>query len=295
MNELMMMILNILLFIFKWGLIILSPVLVSIFLHFLYYKIVKKMKREKSQINYIKMGQLQGGFLKKILILFPRQLVLNFFNHKDSMEEFGIWVIAGEQGSGKNLTAAYLCRWFKEKYQKVMVGSNIIYDKKDFDIFSFDDFINTKNGRDGIVALLDEAHLLFNNLGTNAKNFDEGYLAEICMQRKQAKVCMMLTQQFNRLNIVCRQNTFLLLEPHTFLGCLTIVRKFKLRTAADGQTVEKVPCGTFFFIHSQELYESYDTYALVDKLGSNGFKEKTQTDNYITVNTDIKDKKGAKK
>lgn len=294
MESCLQMLLDMFLFALKWFLIVLSPILISIFLHFIYYKFVKKMKREKSEIKYIKMGQLQGNFFYKILILFPRQLILNFFNHKDSMEEYGIWVVAGEQGSGKNLTAAYLCRWFKEKYKKVMVGSNITYDKTDFEIFGFEDFIRAKNGRDGIVALLDEAHLLFNNLGTNAKNFDGDYLAEVCMQRKQSKVCMMLTQQFNRLNIVCRQNTFLLLEPHTIFGCLTIVRKFKLRTAADGQTVEKVPEGMFFFVHTQELYNSYDTYALVDKLGSRGFKEKTTTDNFITVNTEQTDNKKKK-
>lgn len=197
---------------------------------------------------------------------------------------------------GKNLLASYLCRWFKKKYPKVIVGSNIDLDIKDYDINSFDDFIKMDNGVNGNVALLDEAHLLFNNLGTNAKNFDENYLAEVCMQRKQRKVCMMLTQQFNRLNIVCRQNTFLLFEPHTFLSCITFVRKFKLKTAADGQSVEKVPSGMFFFIHTKELYDSYDSYALVDKLGTNGFKEKTDTNNIININNnEDKKKKGVKK
>jgi hypothetical protein len=265
-------------FVFKYIFMpFLFPILFMIVSEFI-YQIIKGERFKKGAYKNIGIGKLYGGAIYKLLVAFPRQFVQDqLHRNPEALREFGLWCICGEQGSGKNMTAAYLLKWFQARYEKVIVGSNIDFDSADYNISSFDDFINTNNGVNGNVALLDEAHLLFNNLGVNAKNFDENYLAEVCMQRKQRKVCFMLSQQFNRLNIVCRQNCFRLFEPHTFFNCLTIVFQYKLKTEADGQTVNKKFQRVFFFVHNDELRNSYDSYALVDKLAVDGFKEKSDS------------------
>lgn len=85
---------------FKFAFILCSPILFMILVFFLYYKFIKKMKKEKTQINWNeRMNNQQQGILYRLLFLFPKQFVLNFFNKKDAMEEYGIWIIAGSQGA----------------------------------------------------------------------------------------------------------------------------------------------------------------------------------------------------
>lgn len=265
---------------------------------YLYYKFIKKLKKEKSVINHsVTIKNYQGNFFYKLLWLLPKRIILNYFNKKDQLEEYSIWCVAGEQGSGKNLTASALCQWLRKKYgDNIEIGTNIDLTYKDYSINTFEDFTERKNVDSlGNVGILDEAHLMFNNLGTNAKNFNPDYLQAVTQNRKHKRLCIMLTQTFNRLNICIRQNTYRLIEPKTFLGCFTICPIYKLETAADGQTVEKKHISTFWFVHTDELYNSYDTWEFVEKLGKHGFKENTDTENFITINTlEEKIKKGAK-
>ena len=50
----------------------------------------------------------------------------------------------------------------------------------------------------------------------------------------------------------------------------------------------------YFFVHSKELRESYDTYKVIENLRKSGFKEQTQDINNNTTIVLRNDKKGKK-
>ena len=73
-----------------------------------------------------------------------------------------------------------------------------------------------------------------------------------------------------------RQETTFLMRPITVMGCLTIVRKYKPKVDADGQVSKMKMLGCYFFVHSDELREAYDTYSKVKRLNLKGFKPKSE-------------------
>ena len=53
----------------------------------------------------------------------------------------------------------------------------------------------------------------------------------------------------------------------------------------DGNVVEKKYRGSYFFVHTQELRDAYDTYKVIHTLSKEGFKEKPlEINNYNTTN-----------
>lgn len=96
------------------------------------------------------------------------------------------------------------------------------------------------------------------------------------MQRKQAKQIIGTTQRFNRMSKQLRQECSLLCKPITILGCLTIVRVFKPNVDTDGVVKKARHIKTYFFVHSDELREAYDTYEKVKRLNLKGFKPKSE-------------------
>ncbi len=77
-----------------------------------------------------------------------------------------------------------------------------------------------------------------------------------------------------------RQETTVLMKPITILGCFTIVRVYKPNVDADG-AIKKARClKWYFFVHTNELREAYDTYAKVERLSLKGFKPRNEQIGY---------------
>lgn len=85
-------------FIIKWIFIILSPFLISYIIHFLYYYFVKNMRFKQGEYKYVS----HGSILKRLIIQFPKQLVIDRFNRDpDHFTEYGVHIIAGKQRQRK--------------------------------------------------------------------------------------------------------------------------------------------------------------------------------------------------
>lgn len=81
---------------FMWVLIILSPFIISLIGHFLYYYFVKDMRFKEGEYKYFG----HGSFFRRILIDLPRQIILDRFNNDpDEFKEYGVHIIAGKQGT----------------------------------------------------------------------------------------------------------------------------------------------------------------------------------------------------
>lgn len=264
--------LNITWSIIKILLYLLSPWIFSMLVWLFYWRIIKKIKPIKGE--YQNIGY--GNFFKRLFIDFPKQFVYDRLTaDPDFFREFGVHIVSGEQGSGKTVTVAYLLRRFKKMYPKLKVKTNFNYKYQDSSITHWKDIVASENGIYGEIDVIDELQNWFSSL--QSKDFPIEMLTEITQQRKQRKCIIGTSQVFTRVAKPIREQTYLLYEPFTLFGCLTIVRKYKPIMKSDsGQLDDKKLRGIFFFVHDKELRDSFDTYHKIKQMALEGFKPSDQ-------------------
>lgn len=258
---------KVILFIF----IVISPILISMLIYFLYFYFVKNMRFKEGDYHYIGYGSK----LKRIIIDFPRQFVLDAFNRDpDNFREYGVHIIAGKQGSGKSITLTYMLLRYQQMYPKLKIKTNYYYEFENAHIGHWKDVVNGTNGIYGEIDVLDEIQNWFNSL--QSKDFPVEMLTEITQQRKQTKMIIGTSQVFSRIAKPIREQTYMLYEPSTLFGCITFVRKYDITTDTSGQTDTKKLRGCFFFVHNEKLRNSYDTYRKIIDLSNEGFKPENE-------------------
>lgn len=277
---------NFILKLFMWVFIILSPFIISLIGHFLYYYFVKNMRFKEGEYHYVGYGSK----LKRLILDLPRQIVIDRFNRDpDHFPEYGVHVIAGKQGSGKSITLTYMLLRYQEMYPKLKVKTNYYYEFEDARIGHWKDVVNGTNGIYGEIDVLDEIQNWFNSL--QSKDFPVEMLTEITQQRKQTKMILGTSQVFGRIAKPIREQTYMLYEPTTLFGCLTFVRKYDITTDISGNTDTKKYRGCFFFVHDERLRNSYDTYRKIIDLANEGFKSEEHQIHNSDISFDITEKK----
>lgn len=260
-------------------LMMVAPFVTSCLIWRVYFRHVKKIKPIKGE--YRKIGH--GSKLKRLFIDFPRQLVHDklMFN-PDYFREFGVHIMAGKQGSGKTVTVAYLLMWYMKMYPKVRVRTNFDFVHQHDAIYSWHDIIATNNDIFGEIIVIDEIQNWFNSM--QSRDFPPEMLTEITQQRKQIKCIIGTSQVFERVAKPIREQTYMLYQPFTIKGCLTVVFKFEpIIKASDGNVDKKKFRGLFFFVHNKELRESFDTYKKIERLAADGFKPSSEQMSAQTV------------
>lgn len=265
-----MFVINIFLFVLKWVLIILSPFIVSLI--FFYLKaILQGRRRKKGSYKYVGYGSK----IKRLFYDMPKQIVDDFFsNDPDKFKEYGVHIIAGEQGCGKSITLTYMLMRYKKMYPKLNIKTNYNFAFQNGEINHWRDLVSSNNGIYGEIDVIDEIQNWFNSL--QSKDFPPEMMQEITQQRKQIKCIFGTSQVFNRVAKPIREQTTFLYEPRTFFGCLTIVNKYKPVVLQDGSMDKKIPQGVFFFVHNAELRQAYDTYKKIETLCKSGFKKDSE-------------------
>ncbi len=242
-------------------LIFLVWVLIVVFFYF-YYRFIKKIKPIPVDCKPLPFP----GFWKNIFVLFPKRLALDMLERdRNEFQDPGIYVCVGKQGSGKSITMVYLLRKWQARYPKLKVYTNDFeYDRQDGIIETWQDIIMYKNGKSGVINVIDEIQTWFPSSKTNSTVPPELF-SEICQQRKQKKSIIGTTQIFGKLAKEFREQTTYVYFPKTILGCLTIVR-YADPKYYDMKTDKCFKYkGFFIFAHTKELREAYDTYKIIEK------------------------------
>lgn len=274
---------KIVLYIFLGIFLLISPfVFMSLFWFVFYF--FKGYRLKKGEYKYIGYGSR----FKRIFVDFPRQFVLDRYNSDpDFFRESGVHIIAGEQGAGKSITLTYLLNRYQKMYPKLKVKTNYGYIRQDGEINHWKDIVSSENGIYGEIDVIDEIQNWFNSL--QSRDFPPEMMTEITQQRKQKKCIFGTSQVFGRIAKPIREQITYLYEPLTLFGCLTIVRKYKpCLKSSDGNLDEKKLRGVFFFVHSKEIRDSYDTYKKIEKMAKEGFKpinEQMSNSSVININT----------
>ena len=232
---------------------------------------LKGFKRLKGEYRYVGYGSK----LKRLLIDFPRQLAYDYLTFDpDTFRDYGFHLLTGKQGSGKTITLVYLLRRYQKMYPKLVVKTNMNYKHEHGQINHWKDLIFSNNGIYGEIDVIDEVQNWFSS--NQSKDFPPDMLQEITQQRKQRKMIIGTSQVFTRVAKPIRENVYLVYEPRTIFGCLTIVKKYEPIMDDKGTVIQQKPRGMFFFVHNKEIRESFDTYKKIEKLAADGFVNRNE-------------------
>jgi len=240
------------------------------FVYKLYTILILKRKYKKRNSVYKKLG-----IIKRIYFQLPKRIVDDQYEKDiDFFEETGCRLIVGEQGAGKTITMCYLLQKYKAIYPKMKIATNMNYLYQDREIVSIDDIIFHNNDIYGEIDAIDEMQNWFNS--NQSKDFPVTMLQEISQQRKQRKMILGTSQVWQRVSKPLREQITLIYKPMTFFGAITLVFEMKPFVKSDGQIEELKFRRMYFFVHTKELRDSFDTYKTIQMLQLQGWKPATE-------------------
>lgn len=266
------------------------PFLVMSAWYYIYFRFIKKVKKPvKEFISEVK----HVSFLKRLFIDFPRQFVFDKFTANPN--EFGLYgfhLFVGEQGSGKTVATAEFLRRIKQEYPLCKIATNFEYKNEDSQINSWKDLIFNNNGEYGQADVIDEVQNWFSS--NQSRDFPPEMIQEITQQRKQRKIFIGTTQRFERMAKPLREQVNYIYFPMTFAGCLTVVRVCKPKINSDGEIKDLKTRRFYFFVHDNDLRNSFDTYHKIKKQAEEGFNVDNRNGD-VVVNTVIESGKPKRK
>lgn len=210
--------------------------------------------------------------------------ILNFFKTRKYIKNSknqkyypycGIDTYLGYMGSGKTLTSIKRIRELKEKYPKVTLISNVkIKGIEDTIYFKNCDELITElkkidiNNNYGYLIFIDEIHVVLAELFGKT---DPIFLQFLSQQRKLSIHIIGTSQMFNYLPKFIRKY---LLQSGQIYMCKNIFKCIQINKKIEMETVVENGDGTFnykkckieWYIHNKELYNSYDTFAVITQI-----------------------------
>mgnify|MGYP002510103789 CR=1 FL=1 len=205
------------------------------------------------------------SFFRKIFVEFPKQFVKDVFEkNPNKFNQHQITFFCGPQGTGKTLALVEYLQRQKYKYPNLQIYTNFNVSFEDGKLLNGEDMIYKSNGEDGVVFALDEIHTWYSS--SHSRNFPPSLLSEISYQRKQRKQIVATSQNFSRIAKPLREQCDVVVLPKTILSCITICRVYDARSYSESTGKFKDKLYSYFFIHSDELRQSYDTYAKIQEM-----------------------------
>lgn len=255
-------------------LVIFAPIIISIGINYI-VALIKGKRRIDFTGEVTRFTPRSPNIFKTLLWDFPKRFVEDLFNKDpNNLDLYGVHLWCGKQGSGKSVGVVEWLMWLKKRYPYVKIRSNIDLTFQDGKIESWKDLIFCDNGKKGQIDFLDEIQNWFSS--NESKNFPPEMLQEISQQRKQTKIIVGTTQSFQRASKPIREQVNFCHFPFTVGGCLTFVRMYEVDVDGDGKISKKFLRKLYWFVHTDELRNSYDTYHKVERLSVVGFQPRSE-------------------
>lgn len=221
------------------------------------------------------------GLLKKIFILFPRQFARDYFSRPaDWFTYQGVIVYTGRQGSGKTVAMVEQTLRMQHEFPSCKCIGNLNYTHQDEELTDWHQLIDYKNGHQGVIVQMDEMQNWFSS--NQSKNFPPELLEVITQNRKNRRVILGTSQCFNRLSKPLREQSTEVRKCLTIAGCLTFVHRQEPELDSEGNVLKWKHRGFYWFVHTPEIRESYDTYHVIESLAKSGFTER-MSDTSVTI------------
>lgn len=223
---------------------------------------------KKGSSNVVK----KDSFIKKLFYKLPKQVVDDYFQRDGDFFPYqGCVIFEGRQGAGKTISMIEFARRMQQEFPKAKCITNLGYTHEDIELKDWRMLLNYKNGIQGVIVCIDELQNWFSS--NDSKNFPPEMLEVITQNRKNRRILLGTSQNFYLLAKAIRSQATEVRRCTTFLGALTLVRRFEPILDSEGKVVEWKKRGWYFFVHDKELRESYDTYKVINRLSEVGFKD----------------------
>ena len=200
-------------------------------------------------------------------------------NRKKEFPYYGINAYMGEFGSGKTLSAVNFCTDVLDKYDKAIFITNTIIKNiknKTYMFNTAEELIKilkkvlSEKYEYGYVIFMDEMHIVLSDLFSNSNPIFLAYLSQL---RKLGVIIVGTCQLYNKCPKVVRD--YLRLSGQ-IIFCHQIVKGITLNRYVDMETCEETSNlklnyklkNIDWFFHTVELYESYDTHAVITQIKS---------------------------
>lgn len=222
---------------------------------------------------------------KQLFYDVPRRYVTDLYQREpDFFKPHGIHMFCGEQGCGKTIACVEMMLRLQKMYPASRMITNFGVTTENDELVKWQQLLDYTNEKKGVIVGIDEIQNWF----MSGKNqLPEGMLEVATQNRKNRRVICCTAQVFTRVNKGLREQVTMVYEPHTFLGCFTVVIKRKYRFDSEGQVMDSKIKGWYCFTHTEELRNAYDTYKVIHTLAKEGFKETspaTVTNVYVDAN-----------
>lgn len=215
--------------------------------------------------------QRKPNMFYQILVQVPRRYVLDILDRDpDYFYPRGIHMFCGEQGCGKTIACVEMMLRYQKQYPKSRMISNFAVASENDELKEWQQLLTYTNGHKGVIVGIDEIQNWFMS-GLN--KLPEGMLEVATQNRKNNRILCCTAQVFTRVNKGLREQVTMVYNPHTFLGCFTIVIKRKPEFDSEGNVTKLKYKGMYSFVHSDALRAAYDTYKVIHTLAQEGFKE----------------------
>lgn len=240
-----------------------------VFIVFLLIEYHKGRRPEPTSVCKVKRPNL----FYSIFILTPKQMVEDYINRPaDYFAPQGVIVFTGEQGSGKTVGVAEYIMHLQACYPKAKCITNFEYKHENDKLCHWKQLIDYKNGYQGVIVGMDETQNWFSS--AQSKNFPPEMLSVITQNRKNRRIILCTAQNFYLLAKAIRSQATEVRECRTFFNCFTIVTRKKPILDDTGAVVQWKPKGTYWFVQTAKIRESYDTYKVIENLSDAGFVDR---------------------
>lgn len=237
-------------------------------LYFLVYRL-KGKKLQHGQHNHVK----RPGFFKSFFYLFPHRYVSDLFaRNPEFFRHQGCIVFTGRQGAGKTVAMVEQALLWQKEYPKSRCITNLAFASEDDELDHWSKLVDYKNGIQGVICLMDEMQNWFSS--NQSRNFPPEMLQVITQNRKNRRVIMGTAQSFNRLAKPLREQATEVRKCITLFGCITLVHRVYPELNASGDVEKWKHRGFYYFVHTDEIRGSYDTYKVIEALRASGFQDR---------------------
>lgn len=234
----------------------------------------------------------QPNVFTRLFWLAPKQFVYDQITKNPYFFPYqGMIIYEGRQGNGKTSTLVHDLNIIHKKCPYAEILTNFDYINENEKLFHWGqllDYTNCTDNQAGVICAIDELQNWFSS--KDSKNFDPQMLSIITQNRKNRRLIVGTAQQFYMLAKDIRTQCTEVRSCVTFLGCITIVhRKIPVVDSA-GEVVEWKNKGFYFWVHTQEDRNSYDTWKCIERLRDAGFN-RNESINVSLKQIVVKDKK----
>ena len=240
------------------------------FLLFVHLAVYRSMGIRRPPGEHVRLKR--KSLLRSFLWDFPRQWAYDVATRPPDFFRYqGCIIFTGRQGNGKTIAMAQQAMAWQKEYPSAKVLTNFALTTQDAELSDWRQLIDFKNGIQGVICCMDEMQNWFSS--NQSRNFPPEMLEVITQNRKNRRVIMGTAQSFNRLAKPIREQATQVRRCVTLFGCITFVHQVEPDMDADGNVLKWKHRGLYYFVHTPELRNAYDTWRVVEALKDSGFKD----------------------